>query len=333
MIKNKNILITGGNSGIGLFAIINLLKTKNNLYVLIKSELRKNQFLKTIDKYFDKDYLSKYLNIIENCDLSNLENIKKVKDYFICKKIYLDIVVLNAGLQYTGSFYPKVSKQGIELTFAVNHLAHFYLVNIIKDLVRNKEESRIIITSSDVHDPKSSGGNIGKKAGLDNLVDFRKKVTGQFLNFNADESYKNSKLCNILFAKELANKFKKSSCKISVITWAPGLVIPNDDSGFFRYSKIFNFFGYLIFSKVAKNILGISESTENAGKILSEIVLDSNLNNIGFLHLSNKVISFKKHKLVESNVSDEANSKELASKLWILSEEICESFGFATANI
>ena len=252
MIKNKDILITGGNSGIGFFAIINLLKKKNNLYVVIKSELRKNQFIKIIKKYFDKDYLNKYLNIIENCDLSDLENIKKIKDYFVSKKIFLDVVVLNAGLQYTGSFYPKVSKQGIELTFAVNHLAHFYLVNLLKDFVRDKEESRIIITSSDVHDPKSSGGNIGKKAGLNNLVDFREKVTGQFLNFNADESYKNSKLCNILFAKELAKKLKISSSKISVITWAPGLVIPNDDSGFFRYSKRFNLFGYLIFSKVAK---------------------------------------------------------------------------------
>ncbi|MBO8243501.1 SDR family NAD(P)-dependent oxidoreductase [Prochlorococcus marinus XMU1411] len=333
MIKNKNILITGGNSGIGLFAIINLLKKKNNLYVVIKSELGKNEFLKTIEKYFDKNYLSKYLNIIENCDLSNLENIIKIKDYFISKKIFLDVFVLNAGLQYTGSFYPKVSKQGIELTFAVNHLAHFYLVKILKDLVKDNEESRIIITSSDVHDPKSPGGNIGKKAGLNNLVDFRKKVTGQFLNFNADESYKNSKLCNILFAKELAKKLKISSSKISVIAWAPGLVIPNDDSGFFRYSKRFNLFGYLIFSKVAKNILGISESLENAGKILSQIVLDSNLNNVGFIYLSNKLIGRKKHKLVESNVSDEANSDELASKLWILSEDICRSFGFVTLNI
>ena len=333
MIENKNILITGGNSGIGFFSVINLLKTKNNLYILIKSELRKNEFLKIIEKYFDKNYFSKYLNIIENCDISDLENIKKIKDYFINKKIFLDVIVLNAGLQYTGSFYPKVSKQGIELTFAVNHLAHFYLINLLKDIIKNKEESRIIITSSDVHDPKSPGGNIGKKAGLNDLVDFKKKVTGQFLNFNADESYKNSKLCNILFAKELVKKLKISSSKISVITWAPGLVIPNDDSGFFRYSKSFNLFGYLIFSKVAKNILGISESTENAGKILSEIVLDSNLNNIGFIHLSNKLISFKKHKLVEGKVSDEANSNELASKLWILSEEICRSLGFVTFNI
>jgi len=48
MIKNKNILITGGNSGIGFFAIINLLKTKNNLYVVIKNEFRKNEFLKKL---------------------------------------------------------------------------------------------------------------------------------------------------------------------------------------------------------------------------------------------------------------------------------------------
>ncbi len=233
MIENKNILITGGNSGIGFFAVVNLLKTKNNLYVVIKSESRKNEFLKIIEKYFDKNYLSKYLNIIENCDLSDLDNIKKIKDFFISKKISLDVLVLNAGLQYTGSFYPKVSKQGVELTFAVNHLAHFYLVNILKDFIRDKEESRIIITSSDVHDPRSSGGNIGKKAGLNKLIDFRKKVTGKFLNFNADESYKNSKLCNILFAKELVKKLKLSSSNISVITWAPGLVIPNDDSGFF----------------------------------------------------------------------------------------------------
>ncbi|KGF90895.1 MULTISPECIES: SDR family NAD(P)-dependent oxidoreductase [Prochlorococcus] len=333
MVKNKNILITGGNSGIGFFAMINLLKTKNNIYLVIKSELRKNEFLRRIEKHFDKNYLSKYLNIIENCDLSDLENIKKIKDYIFTKKIFLDVIILNAGLQYTGSFYPKVSKQGIELTFAVNHLAHFYIVNLLKDFINNKEESRIIITSSDVHDPKSSGGNIGKKAGLNNLVDFREKVTGRFLNFNADESYKNSKLCNILFAKELSKKLKKSCSKISVITWAPGLVIPDDDSGFFRYSKKFNLFGYMIFSKVANNILGISENVENAGEIVSKIVFDPKFNNIDYVHLSNKLISFKKHKLVESQVSNEANSSELASKLWILSEEICGSFGFVTFNI
>ena len=78
MIKNKKFLITGGNSGIGFFSIINLLKKKNNLYVVIKSELRKNDFLEIIKNFFDKNYLSKYLNIIHDCDLSDLKNIKKI---------------------------------------------------------------------------------------------------------------------------------------------------------------------------------------------------------------------------------------------------------------
>ena len=333
MIIDKNILITGGNSGIGFFAVLNLLKTKNNLYVLIKSKSRKKEFLNKIQTHFDKNHQFKNLNIIENCDLSDLENIKKIKDYFIKEKIFLDVIILNAGLQYTGSYYPKVSKQGIELTFAVNHLSHFYLVNLLKDLIFDKEGSRIIITSSDVHDPKSSGGNVGKKAGLNNLVDFKEEITGNFFNFNADRSYKNSKLCNILFAKELSKRLEISSSKISIITWAPGLVIPDDDLGFFRYSKSFNLIGYIIFSNVAKNILGISESVENAGQILSNIVLDSNFNGASYLHLSNKLLSFRKHKLIESKVSVEANSSELASKLWSLSEEICQSFGFATINI
>ena len=69
-----------------------------------------------------------------------MENIQKVRDFLIRKNVSLDVVILKAGLQYTGAFYPKVSKQGVELTFAVNHLAHFYLVNILIELINNKNE-------------------------------------------------------------------------------------------------------------------------------------------------------------------------------------------------
>ena len=333
MLKEKDILITGGNSGIGFFSTINLLKTKNNLYIPIRSASRRDIFLSKLLKYFERKYLEKYLNLIENIDLSNLENIQIIREYLIKKNVFLDVVILNAGLQYTGSLYPKVSKQGIELTFAVNHLSHFYLLNTLIDLVRNRDESRIIITSSDVHDPKSSGGNVGDKAGLNNLTNFKEEITGKYLNFSADKAYKNSKLCNILFAKELAKRLKNQGSKIAVITWAPGLVIPNDDFGFFRYSMKFNTFGYIIFSIIAKNILGISENVENAGELLSQIVFNSDFNKNNYLHLSNKLVFYKKHKLVKSDVSEEASKSELALKLWNLSEELCRSFGFASLNI
>ena len=333
MVKEKNILITGGNSGIGFFSAINLLRTKNNLYIPIRSLSRKEEFLSKLSKFFDKQYLEKNLHIIENIDLSDLENIQKVRDYLIQENVYLDVVILNAGLQYTGAFYPKVSKQGIELTFAVNHLAHFYLINILIGQINNYKESRIIITSSDVHNPNSAGGNVGEKAGLNNLVNFKEEITGKYINFNSDKAYKNSKLCNILFAKELSKRLQNQLSKISVITWAPGLVIPNEDLGFFRYSKKFNSFGYLVFSSIANSILGISENVENAGHLLYKIVFDTAFNNIKYLHLSNKLVFYKKHKLVKSDVSKEACNNELALKLWNLSEELCRSFGFVPLDI
>ena len=171
------------------------------------------------------------------------------------------------------------------------------------------------------------GGNVGEKAGLNNLINFKDEIMGKYKNFNADRSYKNSKLCNILFAKELTKKLKIKKRKISVISWAPGLVIPSDDLGFFRYSSKFNKVGYYLFSIIAKNLLGISESAENAGMILSQISFNKDLNNIDYTHLSNRLTSFKKHKLVISQTSEEANDPILAAKLWELSEEICKSFG------
>ena len=144
----KKILITGANSGIGLYSTINLLKTKNYLFIPIKSISRKEQFLSKLKQYFDKKYINKYIYLIDNSDFSNLENIIKIRDFILNKKILLDIIILKAGIQYTGSYYPKVSKQGVELTFAINHLAHFYLTNLLIPFIKNNNESRIIITSS-----------------------------------------------------------------------------------------------------------------------------------------------------------------------------------------
>ena len=104
MIKDKNILITGGNSGIGFFTTINLLKTQNNLYIPIRSFSRKEEFFLKLLKYFDKEYLEKYLNIIENIDLSNLENIQKVRDFLIRKNVSLDVVILKCRLTIYWSF-------------------------------------------------------------------------------------------------------------------------------------------------------------------------------------------------------------------------------------
>tara|TARA_Y100001978_G_scaffold5680_1_gene4711 strand:+ start:75 stop:1100 length:1026 start_codon:yes stop_codon:yes gene_type:complete len=331
--SGKCILFTGSNSGIGFYSVINLLRNKNYLYLTIRSIKRKKSFIYRLSKYFDQKYIDKYLNIIDDVDFIDIRNILKIKKFLQDKDLKLDIVILNAGMQYTGALYPKVSKQGIELTFAVNHFAHFCIINQLISFIKDSPESRIIITSSDVHDPKSSGGNVGKPAGLNNLINFKDEIIGKYQNFSADKSYKNSKLCNILFAKELSKKLKIKERRISVITWAPGLVIPKDDLGFFRYSTKFNKIGYLIFSNVANNILGISENVINAGRLLSEIAFYKELNDIEYIHLSNKLIFFKKHQLIYSDTSIEANDSDLADKLWKFSNDLASSFGIISLDL
>ena len=324
--NGKNILITGGSSGIGFYALVNLLKKENHLFIPVRSFSRGQDMELKLRNFFNDEHLNKFLNIIYNADFSDLNNINNIREFIIEKNKKLDILILNAGMQYTGGLYPKVSKQGIELTFAINHLAHFYLTNILVPLINNSLESRIIITSSDVHNPKSSGGNIGQKAGLNELINFKDEIQVPFKNFSADKSYKNSKLCNILFAKELSKRLGFKEKNISVLSWAPGLVIPDNELGFFRYSQPYNKFGYFIFSYSAKNILGISEKINNAGNILGDLALDQKYNDSLYTHLSNKLISFKKHKLTECETSVESNNAELSKKLWKLSEELCTSF-------
>ena len=72
--------------------------------------------------------------------------------------------------------------------------------------------------------------------------------------------------------------------------------------------------------------MGISEDINNAGNILGDLALDKNYNESLYTHLSNKLISFKKHKLIECETSLESNNTELSKKLWELSEELCTSF-------
>jgi len=331
--SGKNVFITGGNSGIGLHAVISFLKFENYVFIPIKSQRRKDQFLAKLAEYLEPVFFNKYLEIINEIDLSDLRNIKKISDFFETKEVKLDILILNAGIQYTGSKYPKVSRQGVELTFAINHLSHFVLANNLIPYIAERTGSRIIITSSDVHDPKSPGGNVGKKAGLSDFSAFRETIMGTFNNFNADKAYKNSKLCNILFAKELSRILQNKQYKVSVITWAPGLVIPEDGLGFFRYSSKFNKIGYKIFSTLVSKVLGISENVNEAGKLLYLISMNQDLNDLNYIHLSNRLISYRKHKLLEANVSKEANDYSLSKKLWQLSEEVCDSFAINLVDI
>ncbi len=323
--KCRNILITGASSGIGYQSALCLLKEGHRLILPCRTNERSNDLIKSLKKDLKCDHsLDRvYAPILE---LSDLFSIKKFAKKLMALNQQLDIIILNAGLQYTGAKSPKWSAQDIELTFAVNHVANQYLIQLLLPLIEKVNLSRIIITSSEVHNPKTSGGSIGEPAGLGDLVGLNSSKRFSLLNgdseFNADKAYKDSKLCNILFARKLSKILNISGSDIAVIAWAPGLVIPRSREGFFRYSRKYNEFGQRLFSFFARDLFRITETPENAGKLLVSLALDERYNKSGFNYYSNKLVTPFKKVFALSKSSIESLDDQLSSSLWQLTSKL-----------
>ena len=317
---NRNILITGATSGIGFKAILKLLE-KGDRIIAPSRNLKRSQDTYLCVKKANIPNLDidnqLYLPIL---DLSILKDLKEFVDKELEKGTVIDTLILNAGLQYTGSKEPLWSSDGFELTFAVNHLSHQYLGNRLIPLLCKAKSPRIIITSSEVHNPETPGGSVGKKASLGDLKGLKsgkgfKMIDGD-KTFNADKAYKDSKLCNILFARELHKRLLGKGIGIPIIAWAPGLIIPKSRNGFFRYSRKNNELGQRLFALFARDIFQITESPENAGTILSNLAEEEIYNNNSFIYFSNKIKYPGKKIFSQSEISSEASNDKLAEELW-----------------
>ena len=320
MESSRIILITGASSGIGYRAALKMLELGNTVIAPCRNTDKSNYMLSRIrrDILHSKNIKEKlYLPIL---DLSNLNSINT-----FCTKLsheikVIDSLVLNAGLQYTGSKEPRWSFDGFELTFAVNHLGHQYLTQSILPLLYNSIYPRVIITSSEVHNPQSPGGKVGELADLGNLEGLFsgkgfKMINGSSL-FNADKAYKDSKLCNILFSRELYKRLLLAGKNIPVLAWAPGLIIPRNNDGFFRYSRQYNEIGQRLFAFIARDLLKITETELNAGNILASLAIDQQYSTRKFSYRSNRILRPGKKIFEESEISKEAHNDLIAKRLW-----------------
>lgn len=139
-------------------------------------------------------------------DLSSQQDIRAVAHQFRHRYNQLDVLVNNAGATFAER---QQSRDGIEMTFALNHLGYFLLTNLLIDLLDNSAPARIINVSSSLH-----------KLGKLDLQDIPFKN-----GYTRAKAYQRTKLANIAFTYELARRIP--SQRVTVNAMNPGLVATN----------------------------------------------------------------------------------------------------------
>lgn len=126
----------------------------------------------------------------------------------------IDMLVLNAGAQFRGAAKPTVD--GFEPTFAINHLAHYLLARLL--LSNIAEGGRVVITTSDTHDPAHFPL-------APRQIDPRRLAHPERAGSASMRAYPASKLCNLLTARALAALDEVMARHIQVIAYNPGLTL------------------------------------------------------------------------------------------------------------
>ena len=320
----RRILITGASSGIGFQAARLLLQAGHPLTLPCRDQATAAATVERLLSAHASETASPSVHA-PICDLADLASVDHCGAELLRRGTPIDTLVLNAGLQEAGAPEPRRSAQGYELTIAVNHLAHQALSQRLLPLLEAGTSPRVVVTASEVHDPLSAGGRVGLPAGLGNLEGLRSGAGFAMVDgpspFNAEKAYKDSKLCNLLFARELARRLQLRGTPMPVLAWSPGLVIPRGDGGFFRYSRPHNPLGQRLFALVARDLLRITATPEQAGSLLLALATDTEAHD-GFSYSVNRLVRPGRLRFEPAEPSAEARDDRLANALWEVSADL-----------
>src|SRR6185437_5800554 len=141
--KNKIVLITGANSGMGKVTALELAKLGAHIVMVCRNKQAGEEARKEIINTSNNSKIDLLM-----ADLSSFQAIRNLVQEFKNKYNHLDVLVNNAGLAFTER---HVSVDGIEMTFAVNHLSYFLLTTLLLDSLKVAPSARVVNISSSVH--------------------------------------------------------------------------------------------------------------------------------------------------------------------------------------
>lgn len=199
--QGKIIIVTGANAGLG-FATSEELVRKGATVIMAVRDQEKGEKAK-------QKILSQAVNAevdVQTLDLSDLVSVKAFARRINHKYPRIDTLINNAGvMKFDGR---SESVQGFELQLATNHLGHFLLTKRLLPLLEQSHEGRIVVVSSLVTNMKAAGiyfDDLHFQQGYDRM-----------------KAYAQSKLANLMFVLDLADKLKQSGSKVKVVAAHPG---------------------------------------------------------------------------------------------------------------
>ena len=182
----KTIVVTGGTSGIGEVAAIRLAEKGARIVLVARDKVRAEATMAKL-----KRANPSAAHAVHFADLSSIAEMKRVASEIATAEPSIDVLINNAGAVFTTR---QESIDGLEMTFAVNHMAYFVVTDVLLPNLKATPGARIVSTASMAH---SSG-----KIDFDDL-----QMRKSYSTFRA---YGTSKLMNILFTRELARRLEGS---------------------------------------------------------------------------------------------------------------------------
>ncbi len=196
--KQRRVILTGGNTGIGYFTALELVKQGDHVTLACRN-------LDKADAAAEKIAAEVPAGTVDTKQL-DLADLSSVREFAESAPDRIDVLINNAGVMMPSS--RTETKDGFELQFGTNHLGHFALTGHLLPKLRAAGNARIVTVASVAH----------KQAPKLNFDDLQATK-----GYNSQRMYANSKLSNLLFALELQRRLDAAGIAITSNAAHPGI--------------------------------------------------------------------------------------------------------------